>query len=339
MDGMPDRFEPDADAAFQRTLKAAIGCVGVGLHCGERVALTLRPAEPDSGIIFRRVDLGIDIPARFDAVVDTQLSTVIGLAGDPEARVGTVEHLMAALAAAGVDNAVVELDGPEVPVLDGSAAPFLFLLDCAGIETQDTPRRLIEVLRPVRVEDGEAFAELRPAGAEGGFSLAVSIDFAAPAIGRQALSLPLLAGAFRREVAAARTFALADEVEALRDAGFGRGGSLENAVVVDGAQGAEPRGPAHGGRVRPPQAVGCGGRSRACGGGAARTAGRAPAGPHAQQPAAAGAVRGPGRVAGDRGASRRARAGARRLAGGSGGGVTGSHAGRPRHFATPPEML
>ncbi len=242
MDGMPDRFEPDADAAFQRTVRTAIGCAGVGLHCGQRVALTLRPAEPNAGIVFRRVDLGIDIPARFDTVVDTQLSTVIGRIGDPRVRVSTVEHLMAALSAAGVDNAVVELDGPEVPVLDGSAAPFLFLLDCAGIETQAAPRRLIEVLRPVRVEEGEAFAELRPAGAEGGLSLAVSIDFTAPAIGRQALSLPLLAGAFRREVAAARTFALADEVEALRGAGFGRGGSLSNAVVVDGARVLNPEG-------------------------------------------------------------------------------------------------
>lgn len=242
MDGMPDRFEPDAEPGFQRTLKAAIGCVGVGLHCGQRVALTLRPAEPHSGIVFRRTDLGIDIPARFDRVVDTKLSTVIGVAGDSEARVGTVEHLMAALTAAGVDNVVVELDGPEVPALDGSAAPFLFLLDCAGLAVQDAPRHAIEVLRPVRVEDGEAFAELRPAGAEGGFSLAISIDFAAPAIGRQALTLPHLNGAFRSEVARARTFALAHEVEALRDAGFGRGGSLENAVVVDGARVLNPEG-------------------------------------------------------------------------------------------------
>jgi UDP-3-O-[3-hydroxymyristoyl] N-acetylglucosamine deacetylase len=239
---MPDRFEPDEDVAFQRTLKAAIGCVGVGLHSGQRVTLTLRPAEPETGIVFRRTDRGCDIPARFDYVIDTRLSTVLGAPDDAAARIGTVEHLMAALAAAGIDNAVVELDGPEVPVLDGSAAPFLFLIDCAGIAVQDAPRRVVEVRRTVRVEDGEAFAELRPAGADGGFALAVSIDFAAPAIGRQALSLPLSAGSFRQEIAGARTFALAAEVESLRAAGFARGGSLGNAVVVEGARVLNPEG-------------------------------------------------------------------------------------------------
>ena len=170
--------------ARQRTLRNPISCSGVGLHRGQPVTLTFRPAPANCGIVFRRTDLGVDVPARFDHVVDTRLCTVLGASGSPEARVATVEHVMAALSACGIDNVLIELDGPEVPVLDGSSAPFVFLLDCAGRVEQEDAQRAIEVLRPVRVSDGEAFAELRPSVA-GGFEVAASIAFAAAAIGRQ----------------------------------------------------------------------------------------------------------------------------------------------------------
>jgi UDP-3-O-[3-hydroxymyristoyl] N-acetylglucosamine deacetylase len=238
MDGfLPVATSPGAVSSTslrQRTLSTAICCTGTGLHTGRKVNVRLLPAPANSGIVFRRTDLGADIPARFDHVADTRLCTVLGLPGDPEARVGTVEHLMAALLGAGVGNVIVEVDGPELPVLDGSAEPWLFLLDCAGLRELDAPSVDIEVLRTVRVGDGEAFAELRP-GAAGCLELSLAIDFAAPAIGRQALSLTLRGDAFR-EVARARTFTQVHEIAGLRAAGLARGGSLANAVVVDGAQ-------------------------------------------------------------------------------------------------------
>ena len=240
MDGLP----PDlthSPRSRQRTLAAAIGCVGVGLHTGKRIALELQPAPAGTGIVFRRTDLGSEVAARHDNVCETRLCTVLADPASPQTRVGTVEHVMAALAACGIDNAVVALDGPEVPVLDGSAAPFVFLLDCAGVREQDAALRTIEVLRPVRVTEGEAFAELRPAVA-GGFEMAVSIDFAAPAIGRQALTLRVTEGSFRRELAEARTFALASDIAGLQAAGLARGGSLHNAVVVDGDRVLNPGG-------------------------------------------------------------------------------------------------
>jgi UDP-3-O-[3-hydroxymyristoyl] N-acetylglucosamine deacetylase len=221
----------------QRTLRAAIGCTGIGLHSGARIALRLLPGAPDSGIVFRRTDLAggpVDIPARFDHVVDTRLNTTLGLPGRPDAVVGTVEHVMAALAGMGVDNAVVELDGAEVPVLDGSSAPFVFLIECAGIVAQEAPRHVIEVLRPVRVADGEAFVTLLPAA--GGLVLDAEIDFPAAAVRRQSRSLRLSPQSFKADLAAARTFGFAEEVEALRAAGLARGGSLDNAVVVSGAR-------------------------------------------------------------------------------------------------------
>ena len=225
----------------QRTIAAPIGCVGVGLHSGVRIRLDLLPAPAGAGIVFRRTDLGVDVAARFDCVSDTKLCTVLRRPDHPEIRIGTVEHVMAALSACGIDNVVVAVDGPEVPVLDGSAAPFSFLLECAGLVEQDAPVRVIEVLRPVRVSDGEAFVELRPA-VGGGLDMSVSIDFAAPAIGRQALSLRLTEDSFRRELASARTFALASEIAGLQAAGLARGGSLDNAIVVDGAKVLNPGG-------------------------------------------------------------------------------------------------
>lgn len=242
MDGLA--FSVAADGAVseevtapQCTLKAAIGCVGVGLHTGQRVSLSFQPAPADHGIVFRRTDLGIDIPARFDRVVDTRLCTVLEQDG---VRITTVEHVMAALFGCGIDNAVVELDGPEPPVFDGSAAQFVFLLDCAGKVVQDTPRPVIEVLRTVRVTDGDAFAELRPGPS--GLDMALSIDFAAVAIGRQALSLRLTPQSFRHELARARTFTLAEEIDRMRATGLAQGGSLDNAVVVDQARVLNPAG-------------------------------------------------------------------------------------------------
>jgi UDP-3-O-[3-hydroxymyristoyl] N-acetylglucosamine deacetylase len=225
----------DADPTTQATLKTAIDCVGTALHTGARVAMALRPAPADHGIVFRRRDLGIDIPARFDHVVDTRLSTVLGLQGAAEARVATIEHLMAAFAATGVTSAVVEVDGPELPILDGSAAGFVFLIDCAGITPQDTPRAAIAIQRTVRVDgpDG-SFAELRPSlTGLPGLAADISIDFPAAAIGAQSLALQVAAGSIRRELAPARTFCLLAEVEAMQQAGLARGGSLDNAVVVD----------------------------------------------------------------------------------------------------------
>ena len=234
MDGLSEPPILDATAWCQQTLKAPIGCVGVGLHQGHRASLTFRPAPVDHGIVFRRTDIGVDIPARFDRVVDTRLATVIA---DDDARIGTIEHVMAALAGCGIDNAVVEIDGPEPPILDGSASPFVFLLDCAGVVAQEAPRTTIAIVRPVRVSDGDAFAELRPPGpGTAGLDMALSIDFPAVAIGRQALSLRLTPDTFRHELARARTFTLAQEIDQLRAAGLARGGSLENAVVVDRAR-------------------------------------------------------------------------------------------------------
>ncbi|MBV8590663.1 MAG: UDP-3-O-acyl-N-acetylglucosamine deacetylase, partial [Acetobacteraceae bacterium] len=198
------------------------------------------PAAEGRGVVFRRSDLGAELPARFDYVADTRLCTLLADPAHPELRIGTIEHLLAALAGLQIDNVLVELDGPEVPILDGSAAPFVFLLECAGILEQDAPRPIIEVLRPVRVQAGAAFAELRPAAP--GLDLALSIEFPAAAIGTQALALSLNPSTFRRELARARTFALAEEVEQLRQAGLGRGGSLDNAVVVDGARVLNPAG-------------------------------------------------------------------------------------------------
>jgi UDP-3-O-[3-hydroxymyristoyl] N-acetylglucosamine deacetylase len=225
----------------QRTLKAAIGCVGVGVHTGQRVNLTFRPAATDHGIVFRRTDLGRDIEGRFDNVCDTRLCTSLADPDMPSARVGTVEHVMASLAGLGIDNAVIEVDGPEVPILDGSAAPYLFLLDCAGVRELDAPRHVVEIRRTVRVTAGDAWAELRPLGpafrsAQPVLEMDLSIDFAASAIGRQSCSLRLTPESFRYQLASARTFAQAEEVEQLRAAGLARGGSLDNAIVVDGAR-------------------------------------------------------------------------------------------------------
>lgn len=245
MDGLPTlsllNFDPpNSGALMQRTLKAEIDCVGLGLHGGQRVHLSLQPAPIDTGIVFRRTDLGIDIPARFDLVVDTKLCTVLAAPGRPDVRIATVEHVMAALAGAGVSNAIVAVDGPEIPILDGSAQEFSFLLACAGVVDQAAMQAEIVVLRPVRVACGAAYVELRPA--HHGLDLTVSIEFDAAAIGAQALNLRVTPDSFRDELASARTFAMAGEIDALQQAGLAQGGSLDNAVVVNGAEILNPGG-------------------------------------------------------------------------------------------------
>jgi UDP-3-O-[3-hydroxymyristoyl] N-acetylglucosamine deacetylase len=233
--------QTDASAGWrQRTLKTAIDCVGVGVHSGRRVNLVIRPAPADHGIVFRRTDLNRTIPARFDNVADTRLCTVLADPAMQSARIGTVEHLMAALSGLQIDNALIELDGPEVPILDGSAAPFVFLLDCAGSVEQDAPHRVIEIRRTIRVTKGDAWAELRPLApvtraVQPMLEMDLTIDFQASVIGRQSASLRLSPDSFRHEIAAARTFTQTTDVQDLQAHGMALGGSLDNAIVVDGA--------------------------------------------------------------------------------------------------------
>jgi len=219
----------------RRGIAAAIGCEGVGLHSGMTARMRFVPAEPGSGILFHRTDVGVIIPARHDYVIQTRLCTMIGDPARPDATVSTIEHVMAAVAGLGIDDLLVEIDGPEVPILDGSAGEFAFLLRCAGIVETDGPTRAIEILRPVRVADGLASAELHPSNSDDfGFPMALAIDFPDAAIGRQAISLDLDDEIFCSELARARTFTRAADIEAAREAGLARGGNLANAIVVDG---------------------------------------------------------------------------------------------------------
>jgi len=218
--------------AQQKTLKAAIHCRGVALHSGKRVGMTLHPAAPDTGIVFRRSDrAGAEIKACWRNVVEQPLCTRLD---DGEGlSVATVEHLMAALCGLEIDNVVIELDGPEVPVMDGSAAPFVFLIECAGIAEQDAPRRAIKVLKPVTVgEDGRS-AALSP---DDGFAMSFAIDFASDAISRQDITIAVDPESFKSDISRARTFGFLHEVDQMRAAGLARGGSLDNAVVISGDQ-------------------------------------------------------------------------------------------------------
>ena len=214
---------------LQHTLKTVIGCRGVGLHSGQRVAMTLLPALPGTGIVFRRTDTGAEIRAVWENTVESARCTMLSDGGGT--TVGTVEHLMAALAGAAVDNAIVELDGPEVPIMDGSAAPFVFLIECAGTVEQAAPRHAIKVLKPVAVVEDGAMAALYP---DDGFSMSFEIDFSNTLIRRQGMSMSVDFGSFKAELSRARTFGLLDDVDRLRAAGLARGGSLDNVVVVDG---------------------------------------------------------------------------------------------------------
>jgi UDP-3-O-[3-hydroxymyristoyl] N-acetylglucosamine deacetylase len=215
----------------QRTLEAAIRTTGVGLHTGARVELALRPAGVDTGIVFHRVDLDppLAIPADALHVGDTRLSSTLARDG---ASISTVEHLMSALAGLGIDNLHVDVAGPEIPILDGSAGPFVFLLQSAGIVEQDAPKRYLRVVAPVAVQDGDKWARFDPCN---GFRLDFTIDFPHPMFGSEQRNVVIdfAQNSYVKEVARARTFGFMQDVEAMRAAGLGLGGSLQNAVVLD----------------------------------------------------------------------------------------------------------
>lgn len=215
----------------QRTLKTVIQASGVGLHGGVKVNLTLRPAAPDTGIVFRRVDLPepVDIPAQAVLIGDTRMCSCLEKDG---VKVGTIEHLMSALCGLGIDNAWIDLDAPEVPILDGSAAPFAFLIQSAGIEEQNAAKKFIRVTRPIEVRDGDKWARFSPYE---GYRLSFSIDFKHPAIDKSAqeATIDFAEQSYVREVSRARTFGFMQEVEYLREHGLALGGGLENAIVLD----------------------------------------------------------------------------------------------------------
>lgn len=213
----------------QQTLKNSIHCSGIGLHSGASVSMTLHPGEAGSGIAFRRSDLpgAPAIPADWRHAVEAPLCTSLA-SGD--VTVATVEHLLSALAGMGIDNALVELDGPEVPIMDGSAAPFVFLIECAGIAELDAPRRAVRIRRPVEVEEPHRLARLQPCAS--GLEIDFEIDFESTVVARQDWSVRLSAAVYKRDVARARTFGFLNDVDQLRESGLARGGSLDNAVVI-----------------------------------------------------------------------------------------------------------
>ena len=218
------------DCVRQRTLRNSTSCNGIGLHSGIDVSLILKPAKENTGIIFHRSDVSdvhSIVPATWDRVVDTQLCTVIG--NEANVTVGTIEHLLAALAGCGIDNACIDLDGPEVPIMDGSSKPFVDLIESAGVVELLAPRRVIRVLKPVNVKTEDSYAELIPSEKP---VLNVEINFENTVVANQSLSLGLVNGSFCKELARARTFGFLHEVEQMQAAGLAKGGSLENAVVV-----------------------------------------------------------------------------------------------------------
>ena len=219
----------------QRTLKSLTHAVGVGLHSGQRVELTLRPAQPDTGIVFRRVDLPepVDIPVSATAVSDTRMASTLSRGN---AKVHTVEHLMSACAGLGVDNMYVDITAEEVPILDGSAASFVFLLQSAGIELQNAPRRFMRLLKPVEVREGQGAAEkwarLEPYH---GYKLSFEIDFDHPAVDAtgQRVEFDMSTGSYSKDIARARTFGFTKDVEMMRANGLALGGGLDNVIVMD----------------------------------------------------------------------------------------------------------
>jgi len=223
----------------QRTLKSLTRAVGVGLHSGHKVELTLRPAPPDTGIVFRRVDLPapVEIPVTVNAVSDTRLASTISAGGDPGApKVQTTEHLLSACAGLGLDNLYIDITADEVPILDGSAASFVFLLQTAGIELQSAPKRFIRVVKPVEIREGEGkslrWARLEPYH---GYKLTFEIDFNHPAVDStgQRVVFDMGSGRYKQDIARARTFGFTKDVEMMRSRGLSLGGSMDNAIVVD----------------------------------------------------------------------------------------------------------
>jgi UDP-3-O-[3-hydroxymyristoyl] N-acetylglucosamine deacetylase len=215
----------------QRTLKNVIKATGVGLHTGQKVYLSLRPAAPNTGIVFRRVDLPepVDIVATPQNVGETILSTTLV---KDNVKISTVEHLLSALAGLGIDNAYVDVSAPEVPIMDGSAGPFVFLIQSAGVEEQNAPKRFIRIKKPVRVQDGDKWASFEPYE---GFKVSFTIDFDHPAFNEdtQSASIDFSSTSFVKEVSRARTFGFMRDIEALRKRRLALGGSMDNAIVVD----------------------------------------------------------------------------------------------------------
>lgn len=224
----------------QRTLNQAIDTIGIGLHSGRKVRLVLRPAPPNTGIVFRRMDLpnAPSLPANAQYVGDTRLSSTLEHNG---VRIGTIEHLMCAFAGLGIDNALVELDAPEVPIMDGSAAPFVFLLQAAGLHEQTEAKSFIRIKKPIRVEMDEKWASFVPYD---GFRLNFQIAFTHPAIARSAqqLSFDFAQNMFSRDIARARTFGFMHDLEQMRAQGLGMGGSMDNAIVLDAFRVLNPEG-------------------------------------------------------------------------------------------------
>ena len=223
----------------QRTIKSLTRAVGVGVHSGQKVELTLRPALPDSGITFRRVDLPqpVDIPVRATSVSDTRMASTISPQGDPDApKVQTIEHLMSACAGLGIDNLIIDITAEEVPILDGSASSFVFLLQSAGIELQKAPKRFLRVKKAVEVREGEGaslkWAKLEP---HNGYVLTFEIEFNHPALNAtgQRVTFDMGSGRYKRDIARARTFGFTRDVEMMRARGLGLGGSMDNVIVVD----------------------------------------------------------------------------------------------------------
>ena len=217
----------------QRTVKSLVKASGVGLHTGQKVRITLRPAPPDTGIVFRRVDLAspVDIPARAGLVGEARLASTLIKDG---VKIHTVEHLMSALSGLGVDNAFIDLDAPELPIMDGSASPFALLLQQAGLVEQAAAKKFLRVKKVVEVREGDKWARLEPYA---GFKLSFSIDFRHPVIERstQSVTVDFAETSYLKEIARARTFGFMHEVEALKDSGLALGGGLDNAVVLDEA--------------------------------------------------------------------------------------------------------
>ena len=223
----------------QRTIQALTRAVGVGVHSGQKVELTLRPAAPDTGVVFRRVDLPepVDIPVNAYAVSDTRMASTISPGGNPDApKVQTIEHLMSACAGLGLDNLIVDITAEEVPILDGSAASFVFLLQSAGIALQNAPKRFLRVLKPVEIREGEGaglkWARLEPFH---GYKLSFEIEFNHPAVdatGRR-VEFDFGGGQYKRDIARARTFGFTKDVEMMRSRGLGLGGNMDNVIVID----------------------------------------------------------------------------------------------------------
>ncbi len=214
----------------QKTLKTQIGCSGIALHAGSQTTLTLKPAKPGFGVRINRTDLvngAREILVSWRNVVDTTLATTIG--NNHGTKVGTIEHLMAALAGCEIDNVLIEVNGPEIPIMDGSAAPFVFLIENAGIEIQDAPRSAIKILKPIKVVDGKRSLSVSPSTH---FQINFEIDFASTIISCQKGELSRLGNTFKTEISRARTFGFEKDVDELRNAGLALGGSLENAVVI-----------------------------------------------------------------------------------------------------------